>query len=110
MRSLTMCKTLAHEVAHVLLHATALQTGILERARAEVEAESVAYLVCAGFGLDSIDYTLGYVAHWSGGDTDQVLSTAVAVQRCARAILESGEQTASLAEAAECQTSQAKVR
>jgi hypothetical protein len=87
------CKTLAHELAHVLLHAAALQTGNLERARAEVEAESVAYLVCAGFGLDSMDYTLGYVTNWSDGDADRVLATAVTVQRCARAILESAEQT-----------------
>jgi hypothetical protein len=88
-----MCKTLAHELAHVLLHADALQTGNLERVRAEVEAESVAYLVCAGFGLDSMDYTLGYVTNWSDGDADQVLATAATVQRCARAILESAEQT-----------------
>ena len=54
--------------------------------------------MCAGFGLDSIDYTLGYVANWSGGDADRVLATAVTVQRCTRAILESAEQMASHAE------------
>jgi antirestriction protein ArdC len=84
----SMAKTLSHELAHVLLHAAALQAGTLERARAEVEAESTAYLVCSAFGLDSMDYTLGYVATWSGGDATQVLATAVTVQRCARAILE----------------------
>jgi hypothetical protein len=105
-----MCKTLAHELAHVLLHATALQTGTLERARAEVEAESVAYLVCAGYALDSMDYSLGYVTNWSGGDADRVLATAVTVQRCARAILESAEQTASPVGGAEHPTSLAGVR
>ena len=100
-----MCKTLAHELAHVLLHAAALQTGTLERARAEVEAESVAYLVCAGFGLDSMEYTLGYVTNWSDGDVDRVLATAVTVQRCARAILESAEQTDSPAAGSERPTS-----
>jgi hypothetical protein len=84
----SMAKTLGHELAHVILHAAALQSGTLVRARAEVEAESTAYLVCAAFGLDSMDYTLGYVATWSGGDATQVLATAVTVQRCARTILE----------------------
>jgi antirestriction protein ArdC len=105
-----MCKTLAHELAHVLIHAAALQTGNLERARAEVEAESVAYLVCAGFGLDSMDYTLGYVATWSSGDADRVLATAVTVQRCARAILESAEQTDSPATGSGRQASQTGAR
>jgi hypothetical protein len=101
-----MCKTLAH----VVLHATALKTGALERAWAEVEAGSVAYLVCAAFGLDSMDYTLGYVANWSGGDADRVLATAVTVQRCARAILEASEQTTSPSVRSEPQTSSAGVR
>lgn len=105
-----VCKTLAHELAHVLLHATALTTGTLEQARAEVEAESVAYLVCAGYGLDSMDYTLGYVANWSGGDADRVLATAVTVQRCARTILESAEQTVSPSGGSERPTSFAGVR
>jgi antirestriction protein ArdC len=87
----SMAKTLSHELAHVLLHTSALQAGTLERARAEVEAESTAYLVCAGFGLDSMEYTLGYVATWSGGDSSQVLATAATVQRCARAILETAD-------------------
>jgi len=56
----------------------------------------VAYLVCAGFGLDSMDYTLGYVANWSNGDSERVLATAVTVQRCTRVILEATGQTAFL--------------
>jgi antirestriction protein ArdC len=87
----SMAKTLSHELAHVLLHASALGAGTLERARAEVEAESTAYLVCAAFGLDSMDYTLGYVANWSGGDSAQILATAITVQRCARAILDAAD-------------------
>jgi antirestriction protein ArdC len=86
-----MAKTLSHELAHVLLHTSALQAGTLDRARAEVEAESTAYLVCAAFGLDSMEYTLGYVANWSGGDSTQVLATAATVQRCARTILEAAD-------------------
>jgi len=79
-------KCLAHELAHVLLH-----RGVdyrAERGRFEVEAESVAYLVSAAFGLDTMDYTLGYVTSWANGDTDLVLATAQTVQRCARAVID----------------------
>ncbi len=83
-------KTLAHELAHVLLHAG----GFENRHRAEVEAESVAFLVCHSFGLDSMDYSLGYVSGWSSGSTDQVLATARAVQQCAAQILGAPEVSA----------------
>jgi hypothetical protein len=79
-------KTLAHELAHVLLH-----DGVQAAARrelAEVEAESVAYLVCHSAGLASNDYSLPYVARWSGGDPAQVRLTAERVITTARRVLE----------------------
>ena len=79
-------KTLAHELAHVLLHThrshdPAQTTGddapattstgddlqVSCRGRAEVEAESVAYLVTATYGLDSSTYTFPYVINWAAG-------------------------------------------
>jgi hypothetical protein len=57
-------KTLAHELAHALLHGPDFQGS---RAQAELEAESVAYLVCQELGVDSSEYSFGYVATWSGG-------------------------------------------
>ena len=57
-------KTLAHELAHALLHGPDFQGS---RALAELEAESVAYLVCQELGIDSSEYSFGYVATWSGG-------------------------------------------
>lgn len=78
-------KTLAHELAHILLHAP--DGGTLPTRRvAEVEAESVAYLTTHHLGLDSSAYTLGYVAGWSGGDTALVRTTADRVVACARSI------------------------
>jgi antirestriction protein ArdC len=60
-------KTLAHELGHVLLHdGTEYAAGC--RGRAEVEAESVAYIVCQAAGLTTAAYSFGYVAAWSGGD------------------------------------------
>ncbi len=80
-------KTLAHELAHVLLHAPDTRPDAMTRARAEVEAESVAYVVTAAHGLAAEDYTVPYVAGWSGGDRDLVASTATRVLACAREIL-----------------------
>jgi N-terminal domain of anti-restriction factor ArdC len=64
-----MCTTLGHELAHVLMHDPA---GFVDgqtsgcRGDAEVEAESVAYLVASVHGVDADDYTFPYVAGWIG--------------------------------------------
>ncbi len=76
-------KTLAHELAHVLLdHGT-----VSCRGRAEVEAESVAFLVCAGAGMETNSYSFPYVTMWAGGDGEAVRATAARVITTARAIL-----------------------
>lgn len=68
-------KTLLHEWAHVALgHGDPLQTT--SRELREVEAESVAYLVCTTIGLDSSDYSIPYLAGWSGGDGEVAERTA----------------------------------
>lgn len=64
-------KTLAHELAHVLLHDPDQHPPAgLTRSRAEVEAESVAHLVAAACGLASEDYTVPYVTGWAGHHGD----------------------------------------
>ncbi|MHB8449194.1 MAG: ArdC-like ssDNA-binding domain-containing protein [Mycobacteriales bacterium] len=79
-------KTLAHELAHVLLHAP--EAGVaVPRAVAEIESESVAYLVTAAAGLESEDYSVPYLAGWSGGDPALVAAAAGRVLDAARAIL-----------------------
>jgi hypothetical protein len=80
-------KTCAHELAHVLLHTDA--NCALPRAVREVEAESVAFIVCSSAaGMDTAGYTLPYVAHWSNGDTALVAATGERVAACARAMLD----------------------
>jgi hypothetical protein len=80
-------KTLAHEVGHVLLHRPGQRPGDLTRDQAEVEAESVAYVVTAAHGLDSSGYTIPYVAGWSAGNTQLVARTAERVLTTAKHIL-----------------------
>ena len=63
-------KTGVHEVAHAKLHAKEIEqeTGtIKDRETKEVEAESIAYTVCQHFGIDTSDYSFGYIAGWSSG-------------------------------------------
>lgn len=63
-------KTLVHEIAHAKLHEPAdILTGEQpkQRSQKEVEAESIAYVVCQHFGIDTADYSLAYVAGWSRG-------------------------------------------
>jgi hypothetical protein len=66
-------KTLCHELGHALLHdPTTPDARIVERDLAECEAESVAWIVCAALGVDSDDYTFGYLAAWAGGGPEAV--------------------------------------
>jgi hypothetical protein len=81
-------KTLAHELAHVRLHDPASEDGRVPRDVAEVEAESVAFLVTAAHGIDSGEYTVPYVAGWSGGATGPVMATAERVLSTASQILD----------------------
>ena len=73
MSDLQTLKTAIHEIAHAKLHDIDLnapkeeQKPRVDRRTREVEAESVAYTVCQHYGLDTSDYSFGYVAGWSGG-------------------------------------------
>ena len=64
-------KTAIHEVAaHAKLHDRERNQDIDEvldkdRNTKEVEAESVSYTVCQHFGIDTSDYSFGYIAGWS---------------------------------------------
>lgn len=66
-------KTLIHETAHSMLHATTVENGEItetvkkDRHTREVEAESIAYVVCRHFGIDTAEYSFGYIAGWSKG-------------------------------------------
>jgi len=71
MSELQTLKTTIHEIAHARLHDvdtnTEQEQPRADRHTREVEAESVAYTVCQHYGLDTSDYSFGYVAGWSSG-------------------------------------------
>ncbi len=71
MSQLQTIKTAIHEIAHAKLHAIdpddPEQTNRPDSRTREVQAESVAYTVCQYYGLDTSEYSFGYVAGWSSG-------------------------------------------
>jgi antirestriction protein ArdC len=80
--------TLAHELAHVLLHVgEGFDYGAC-RGQAEVEADSVAYVVASALGLDATP-AIAYVAAWAGQHRDKVLEAGERVVSTARRLLES---------------------
>lgn len=75
-------KTALHEAAHIALGHTSQDYSeyVAHRGRCEVEAESVAYVLAGIFGLDTSAYSVGYLAHWIGqASTDLIQETAAHV-------------------------------
>ena len=91
MSELQTLKTLIHEIAHAKLHDIDLnapkdeQQPRVDRRTREVEAESVAYTVCQHYGLDTSDYSFGYVAGWSSGRELSELKSSLETIRSAAA-------------------------
>ncbi len=83
MSQLQNLKTAIHEIAHAKLHdidlnvPTEEQKTILDRSTREVQAESIAYTVCQHYGLDTSDYSFGYIAGWSSGRELAELKTSL---------------------------------
>ena len=68
MDELQNIKTAIHEIAHATLHNIDKdEPERPDRRTREVQAESVAYAVCQHYGLDTSDYSFGYIAGWSSG-------------------------------------------
>jgi antirestriction protein ArdC len=88
---LQKAKTLAHEIAHALLHSTPEARKDIAHDSSdyrEVEAESVAFCVMNAHRLDSGSYSFGYVATWSGGDTKKIQQSATRIQKAVCQILD----------------------
>ncbi|MBR3224952.1 MAG: hypothetical protein IKF78_06495 [Atopobiaceae bacterium] len=81
-------KTALHELAHSVMH-DADAEELPDRAMREVQAESVAYAVSAALGLDTSDYSFGYVASWAVGKTEEEMRACMrAVRDAAKDIID----------------------
>ena len=100
MSELQTLKTAIHEIAHAKLHDIDLnapeneQQPRVDRRTREVEAESVAYTVCQHYGLDTSDYSFGYVAGWSSGrELSELKSSLETIRSEAAEIINSIDET-----------------
>ena len=86
-------KTAIHEVAHAKLHDRERNQEIdtvldKDRNTKEVEAESVAYTVCQHFGIDTSDYSFGYIAGWSSDrDMKELKSSLDTIRKTASELI-----------------------
>lgn len=84
-------KTMIHEVAHSKLHSKEVEQDEQmrkDRNTKEVEAESIAYTVCQHFGVDTSDYSFGYIAGWSSGrDTKELRASVDTIRRTASELI-----------------------
>ena len=115
MSELQTLKTLIHEIAHAKLHDIDLNAPLEDlenrpdRRTREVQAESIAYTVCQHYGLDTSDYSFGYVAGWSAGrELSELKSSLETIRSTAAEIINSiDEHIAELQKAQEqAQTSE----
>ncbi len=81
-------KTAIHEITHATLHnyyaekeKNVLPENRKDQRTREVEAESVAYTVCQHYGIDTADYSFGYIAGWSSGRETKELKASLATIR-----------------------------
>jgi antirestriction protein ArdC len=90
-------KTLAHELGHIRAdhehRFTDYTTSLRCRGQAEIEAESIAYLVTTDAGLDAANYSVPYLAGWSGGNIDLLRESMTRVVTTSRAICEPASDT-----------------
>ena len=86
-------KTMLHEISHATLHRRKKnEPPSKDQHTREVEAESVAYVVCQHFGIDTSDYSFGYVAGWSKGkELDELKASLDTIRSCAAGLIDAIE-------------------
>ena len=84
LEDLQKCKTLIHEFAHSLLHKETDKSSNQK----EIEAESLAFVICDYFGIDTSDYSFGYIASYADGNIEQMKSILNEIQSKAHEMIE----------------------
>ena len=86
LQTVEQATTLAHELAHHLLHGFSQDAKRPPKAAREIEAEGVAFVTCAAFGLDTSRFTFAYVADYAG-ETEALKAVLDRIQKAARQLI-----------------------
>lgn len=84
LEDLQIAKTLIHEYAHSLLHKQTNKT----HSQREIEAESLAFVLCDYFGIDTSEYSFGYIASYADKEFDELKSILLNIQSTAHEMIE----------------------
>ena len=115
MSEIQTVKTAIHEIAHAKLHAVkpdekAAPEDKKDRHTKEVEAESVAYTVCQRYGIETSDYSFGYIAGWpSGKETKELKSSLDTIRKTAAEMIEGIDAKLKVLLAEKAQTAEKEV-
>ena len=86
MSSAQTVKTALHELAHSILHAE--KEKAKDRYQVETEAESVAFVICTHFGIDTSDYSFPYLAGWSSSaEGTEIMEALDTIRRTAGSVI-----------------------
>ncbi|GAK31344.1 hypothetical protein WOSG25_090410 [Weissella oryzae SG25] len=83
-------KTLIHEIVHAELHTNSQAVfGSREYSQHEFEAESVAFIVADHLGIDTSEYSFGYLSSWTSGglEIDSFQSSLEAITNEAKTLI-----------------------
>ena len=93
MPDLQEISTTVHEIGHALAHSAYREdfkglTPEENRGIKEVEAESIACVVCTHLGLDTENFNFSYIAGWSDGDISKFKENLDVISKYARTIID----------------------
>lgn len=86
-------KTLLHEIAHSRLHGSTAKLQTIDKNAAEIEAESIAFIVANYLGVDSSSYSFEYVATWARDNNDRLENALNTIQKTAKELINEIELT-----------------
>lgn len=84
LEDLQIAKTLIHEYAHSILHKQTNKT----HSQREIEAESLAFVLCDHFGINTSEYSFGYIASYADKEFDELKSILLNIQSTAHEMIE----------------------
>lgn len=84
LEDMQIAKTLIHEYSHSILH----KKTDKDSDQREIEAESLAFVLCDHFGIDTSDYSFGYIASYAAQDEAKLKTILANIQSTAHEMID----------------------